>query len=205
MWNVRKNRQTTLPQLTENVNEGPSQDNFNNYCNYMPLVTEMRESKITWSWVSIFWASGACMPYTENGEGLSTTKFWWLNYSFGGLVLAWFVSACPLKGSGLCKWSLSPYDETQLSWWEWSFPWWQSIGHERSLNGLTCMNILKIICYGLILTYLCEILDLGVRCRSSPTSSNTKGGKIFGKNWIFSFQLTYCLRQGKLKLNWRHG
>ncbi len=56
----------------------------------------------------------------------------WLCYAVGAILLAWFGSTCPLRGKGHCKsvqscseWSPLSYDETFLSWWEWSLPGWQ--------------------------------------------------------------------------------
>lgn len=51
---------------------------------------------------------------------------WWFSYAVGGIFLTWFWSICPLKRKGQCKstsyseWSPLLYDETFLSWWEWS-------------------------------------------------------------------------------------
>ncbi len=44
-------------------------------------------------------------------------RIWWLCYAVGGILSAWFVSACPLRGKGHCK-------SIQLFWLITFTLWW---------------------------------------------------------------------------------
>lgn len=89
--------------------------------------------------------------FIQTGNKLN--KNWWLSYALEGILLRWFVSACPLEGS----YTANPYKFLLIIF----ILWWNvpilmgvlssritispSTQHEDSLNGLMSMKMREII------------------------------------------------------------
>ena len=102
----------------------------------------------------------------------------WLCYAMGGHFSDWFGSTCPLRGKGKWKsiqscseWWTFSYDETFLSWWELSLPWWQC-SHEGSLKGLGSMKIMNHINHMLWLLQSADLTTYG-RFWTQPLALST--------------------------------
>ena len=136
-------------------------------------------------------------PYSEG--------IWWLCYAVGGILLAWFGSTCPLRGKSHCKSTQScsessplSYDETFLSWCEWSLSGWQCPNlyvQKGSLNVLMSMKMMWVIVYTMALavtrsqpkfnTY--ENFWTDVLHSALHHHQNNKWGSIVLKNGITDF------------------